>query len=101
MIGCLTRLHYVSLHPSPGVPEELRLEEYERMALIDSRRKVVQVAAQDFAEDFVHSGSVSYNQSFKSQHYCLVALNTNTAHNEDNLCEINQQSPSSNVEEQT
>ena len=59
MIGYLTRLHYVSLRPSPGVPEELRLEEYERMAMIDSLRKVVQVAAQNLAEDLVHSGSVS------------------------------------------
>ena len=45
------------------------------------------------------SGSVSYNQSFKSQHYCLVALITNTAQNEDNLSEMNRQSPSFNVED--
>ena len=99
MIGYLTRLHYVSLRPSLGVPEELRLEEYERMAMIDSLRKVVQVATQDLAEDLVLSGSVSYNQSFKSQHYCLVALITNTAQNEDNLSQMNRQSPSFNVED--
>ena len=59
MIGYLSRLHYVSLHPSPGVPEELRLEEYERIAMIDSLRKAVKVAAKDLAEDLMHSGIFS------------------------------------------
>ena len=56
MIGYLSRLHYVSLKPSPGVPGELRLEEYERMAMIDSLRKAVKVAGKDLADDLMHSG---------------------------------------------